>query len=131
MAVSYDDVEERALGRQAKIANLAEMQLDNEISDADRALNVEQQGLNEQADAAMTQDAAAFIEQMDQVHDNGGDPMEIFNRLPPEMQEKVSMLLQQDSAPVQEQEFQPMPQQAAPQQQPVNITDTAKQIAQL
>jgi len=134
MAVSYDDVEERRLGREAKIANLAENKLENSFAEQERQLTAEEQMLGEKEDAAMTEDAMAFIDQMDKIDSQGGDPMQVLQQLPPAMQERVIELLnaeEDQQQPQQGQQFQPMPQQAAPQQQPVNITDTAKQIAQL
>jgi TATA-binding protein-associated factor Taf7 len=126
MAVSYDDVEERELGRQAKIAKLANLQLENMITDEDRALAAEEQMLSEKKNAALTEDALAFIDEMDKAYDNGEDPMQIFKRLPPELQQKITEILQQSVQPQQQQqEFQPLPQQQA---EP-NTTNIAKQIA--
>jgi len=159
MPVSYDDVEERRLGRQAKIAKLADQQLEESFADEDRRLAAEEQTLNEKTDSALTEDALAFIDQMNQVQDDGGDPMQVFEQLPPELQDRVAQLL---SAPQDNsmEQFQPLPMnpnnpnpgqpmmdgsgqgrgigrqmmaqgQAMPQQQPVNITEQAKQIAAL
>jgi hypothetical protein len=140
-AVTYADVEEREIGKQTKISELADLKIENDIANQERELGAEEQMLSEKSDVAMTEDALAFIDQMDQIHDDGGDPMEMYDRLPPEMQERVSQLLNNERGVQEEQMeaspmdgFQAMPnpqEQGIPQQGNVNITDQAKRIATL
>jgi len=173
MPVSYDDVEERKLGRQAKIAQLADQQLEESFAQQDRQLAAEEQAVAADRQNALMEDTIEIINQMDAISAQGGDPMELFNQLPPELQESVAMELSNQASADEEAamgQFEPMPMngagqgmmnpnnpnpgqpmmdgsgqgrgmgrqmmaqqqgQAMPQQQPVNITEQAKQIASL
>jgi hypothetical protein len=102
-------------------------------------------------DQALTQDAMDIIKEMDNIQNQGGDPMAVYNQLPAVVQGRVSELLsgaykeEQDNQklmeitplnkqPVQQDEavqVNNQQQQAALQQQPANITEQAKQIAAL
>lgn len=135
MAVSYDEVEERSLGRESKIASLADSKIDNDLSEQEAIVDTEiaQQGAD--TDDKLTQDALAVIEQMDIIQDQGGDPMEAYSQLPPVLQNKVSEILngQQQQEPQQQQESQQQqePQQQQQEQPQQSLTQQASGIAQL
>jgi len=132
--ITYKDLEHMERGKQQEISDLANLHLDDQVAQRERQTDMEEQMLGEKSDAAMTEDALAFIAEMDKAHDDGDDPMKIFESLPTEMQQRISELLKQQSEQEQEQQFQAMPQQnetAGLQQGNANITDHALQIAQL
>jgi hypothetical protein len=141
MAVTYDDVEEKRLGRQAKIAQLADAKIENDLAEQEMELSKAEQDNETALDEALTQDAMDIIKEMDNIQAQGGDPMAIYNQLPVVIQGRVSELLsgaykeEQDNQKLMEitplNAQQPAQQQAIPQQQPANITEQAKQIAAL
>jgi len=113
MPVTYDDVETLELGKKAKIDQLANLKLENDMAQADRQLDAEKQMLNEKQDSALTEDALAFIDEMDKAHDNGEDPMKIFQSLTPELQQRISEIFENKRGQQQNDgdmdDFQPMP----------------------
>jgi hypothetical protein len=135
MAVSYDDIEERRLGRQARVAQLADAKIENDLAEQEMELSRAEQESETAIDEALTQDAMDIVKEMDNIQDQGGDPMAIYNQLPVVVQGRVSELLsgaykeEQDNQKLME--ITPLNKQAAPQQQPANITEQAKQIAAL
>ena len=106
MALTYDDLEELKLGKQTKIAQLARQQLENELEDESRKVGAEEAVLAEKRDTALSEDALAIIDQMDQLYERGEDPMKVFQQLPPELQERVAQLLQERAAIEEEKQMQ-------------------------
>jgi len=146
MAVTYDDLEEKKLGRQTKIAQLADAKIEDANAQESQMLDQEKAQLDQQEEEQMTQDAMRVIEQMDIAHAQGQDPMQIYSQMPEILQAKISELLQQRTAQQGEQQdgtdgaINPAaitPQQSGAGIQPLartqqgnaNITDTARQIA--
>lgn len=137
MAVTYDDIEEKNLGRQEKINQLADMKLMNDLADTEQNIAKEEAELDAKGDATLIEDAKQIVAEMDALRERGEDPMKLFEMLPPELQEGVTQLLsneeQQQSGATQE--GMSMEQQGVPmmdavqQQQPTNdLVAQAKEL---
>ena len=96
--VSYSDLEEQNLGRQAKIHQEAtnqiteqagQMQEENAI--AEQELAVQAQGNNQEA-------AMNVISEMQLAEQNGQDPMALLESLPEELQNEVLAIIQGEMA---------------------------------
>jgi len=138
MAVTYDDIEEKNLGRQEKINQLADMKLMNDLADTEQNIAKEEAELDAKGDATLMEDAKQIVAEMDALRERGEDPMKLFEMLPPELQEGVTQLLsneeQQQSGATQEgmsmeQQGVPMMDAVQQQQQPTNdLVAQAKEL---
>lgn len=138
MAVTYDDIEEKNLGRQEKINQLADMKLMNDLADTEQNIAKEEAELDAKGDATLIEDAKQIVAEMDALRERGEDPMKLFEMLPPELQEGVTQLLsneeQQQSGATQEgmsmeQQGVPMMDAVQQQQQPTNdLVAQAKEL---
>ena len=139
MAVMYDDLEEKKLGRQAKINEQANGMIESANAQEHEQLDQENRQLDNNDEAALEKDAMSVIQQMDAAHDQNQDPMQIFEQLPEVLQTKVSELLQQRNQQEADADSNPQQQAVTPdqgleplartQQGNANITDTARNIA--
>jgi len=143
MAKTYADLEEMKMGRQANIQKEADNQIENELAQKEREVAVGEAQASDQMNQSIQEDAFQIVQEMDQIHDKGGDPMEIYQQLRPEMQEAVSVVLQQQGqeeqtaqgqeqavAQGQEQTMQTIPeeQQASTKEQDDSILQMAQQL---
>ena len=136
MPVTYADVKEKRLGREANIEREANLKLENELANEENNViaqeaQISQQGEQENSIDIEAQDA---LSQMERISQEGGDVEAFINTLDPAVQERVITIIngsneesgESEQINQQEQGFQPL---QAP-QQPVPVTQSAQQIAQ-
>jgi len=121
MPLTYSDLEKMKLGEQAQIEQAANQKIEEGLNQQELQLDAEEQNAQAKNDEALTQDAMSVIQQMEQLDKDGKSHIKLFNSLPDVLKQKVTEILSQQS-------FNPI---GGQQQQEADLTQQAKQIAQL
>jgi len=138
LAITYEDLDDQKLGRETRIANLADQKIAEVADQAElEAQEAELANMAEaEVDAKMLQEAQAIIDEMDRVYAQGGDPQQVLNKVPEELAQVVVQLLEQEIMEY-EQNNQNTEQEVVGQQDlsldgsNETITDKARRIASL
>jgi len=148
MGVSYQDIQDKHEGQQLlqekRATDKADELMSAEIVRREEDLQKQEQEVDashsEMDQQELMSTAKQVVAKMDELTANGEDPMELLAQLPPQVQDAVAMLLQDETVNQQEQppvmtEDQLMPSPAssmggqqggAVQQQPMNVTQQAQ-----
>jgi hypothetical protein len=94
MPVSYADIEKKRLGELAMANQKAQELIANEAEQARIQNNIAEQQVSDED--SKTQEAMDAIDKMHQVEANGGNPLEVVQSLPEDLQIRVASIMKSE-----------------------------------